>query len=72
MRPIKRRRLISILAKDFDVKFVREGRGSHALYASPNGRAVIPHYEELSGILVKKITKGLDIEFSEFMKSMDK
>ncbi|MBN2517891.1 MAG: hypothetical protein JXB14_03520 [Candidatus Altiarchaeota archaeon] len=71
MKPIKRRKFLSILTEEFNVKFVREGRGSHALYASANGKAVIPHYDELSGVLVRKILKELDIDSSEFMKIMN-
>jgi predicted RNA binding protein YcfA (HicA-like mRNA interferase family) len=67
MKPIKRRRFVSLLLKEFFVKYIREGKGSHALYSSPNGMTVIPYYEELSGKLVKSILKQLDIDYNEFM-----
>jgi len=68
MKPVKRRKFVAALEKEFFVKFIREGKGSHALYSSPNGLSVIPHYEEISGPLAKKILKELDIEFREFVK----
>jgi|GEM_PF-2873569 len=72
MKPIKRRRFISILEKDFSVRLKREGKGSHTLYCSPNGLAVIPRYEELSGMLAKKILKELDIGYDEFLRCLRK
>jgi len=36
MKPIKRRRFVSLLLKEFFVKYIREGKGSHALYSSPS------------------------------------
>jgi len=70
MKPVKRRKFVSLLEKEFFVKFVREGRGSHALYSSPNGLFVIPHYEEISGDLAKKILEELDIDCEEFLKRL--
>lgn len=70
MRPIKRRKLVRLLEAEFCVRFVREGKGSHALYASPNGMAVIPHYEEISGRLVAKILKELGVEQRKFEGKM--
>jgi predicted RNA binding protein YcfA (HicA-like mRNA interferase family) len=72
MKPIKRRRFVSLLLKEFLVKYIREGKGSHALYSSPNGMAVIPYYEELSGKLVKSILKQLDIDYIEFITRFKK
>jgi len=69
MKPVKRRKFVPLLEKEFFVKFVREGKGSHALYSSPNGLAVIPYYEELSGMLVRKILKELDIDYKAFLKA---
>ncbi len=71
MRPIKRRKFVRLLESEFCVRFVREGKGSHALYASPNGMAVIPYYEEISGKLVVKILKELDIDRGAIEKLLD-
>ncbi len=70
MKPIKRRKFIAVLEKEFSVVFSREGRGSHAIYVSAAGMAVIPHYEELSGELVKKVLKELGIDQKEFMRRL--
>ncbi len=70
MKPAKRRKFVPLLEKEFFVKFIREGKGSHALYSSPNGLAVIPHYDEISGVLAKKILKELDIDYKEFLKAL--
>ena len=72
MKPIKRRKFVGLLQTEFLVTFVREAKGSHALYQSPNGRAVIPYYEELSGRLVIKILKELHIDYDEFVKALNK
>ena len=68
MKPVKRRKFVSLLKKEFFLEYIREGKGSHALYRSPNGMAVIPYYEELSGKLVRKILKELDIDYNEFIR----
>lgn len=70
MKPVKRRKFVRLLESEFFVKLIREGKGSHAIYSSPNGMAVIPHYEELSGKLAAKILKELDIDLEEFTKRL--
>jgi len=70
MKPIKRRKLVRLLESEFGVVFTRQGNGSHAIYSSPNGMAVIPYYEEISGRLVIKILKELDIDIEEFIKKL--
>jgi predicted RNA binding protein YcfA (HicA-like mRNA interferase family) len=72
VKPIKRRKFVSLLRRHFFVTFVREAKGSHALYSSPKGSAVIPYYEELSGLLVKKILTQLDIDYDDFSKFLKK
>jgi predicted RNA binding protein YcfA (HicA-like mRNA interferase family) len=68
---IKRRKLIKVLTKDFDVKFSRQAKGSHEVYQSPHGWAIIHISEELPEGTVFAIHEQLKIDRKELKKKIN-
>jgi predicted RNA binding protein YcfA (HicA-like mRNA interferase family) len=67
---IKRRKFLKVLAKEFGVKFARQARGSHEIYKSKDGWAVIHVCDEIPEDTMNEILKQLRIEKKEFRRKL--
>ena len=68
---IKRRKFIKILLKDFGVKFSRQARGSHEVYESNGGWAIIHICDEIPEGTMWAIVDELKIDKQEFRKKIE-
>ena len=67
---IKRRKFLNILADEFGVRFIRQAKGSHEIYTSKEGWAVIHVCDEIPDGTMLEILKQLKIEKDEFRKKL--
>jgi predicted RNA binding protein YcfA (HicA-like mRNA interferase family) len=67
---IKRRKLLRVLSKEFGVRFSRQAKGSHEIYESDNGWAVIHICDEIPEGTMWEIVTQLKIDKDEFRKKM--
>jgi predicted RNA binding protein YcfA (HicA-like mRNA interferase family) len=65
---IKRRKFLKILADEFGVRFSRQAKGSHEIYESANGWAVIHVCDEIPEGTMLEILGQLKIDKREFRK----
>jgi len=68
---IKRRKLLKILMKEFGVNFSRQAKGSHEIYESANGWAVIHVCDEIPVGTMWEIVEQLKIDKAEFRKKLE-
>gem|GEM_PF-7029905 len=67
---IKRRKLIKILTHDFGCRFARQAKGSHEIYESADGWAVIQVCDEISEGTMFAILEELKIDKNAFKKKL--
>ena len=67
---IKRRKLIKILTRDFGCKFIRQAKGTHEVYKSAEGWAIIHVCDEIPEGTMLAILEQLKVDKDEFKKRL--
>jgi predicted RNA binding protein YcfA (HicA-like mRNA interferase family) len=67
---IKRRKFLKILIKEFGVNFTRQAKGSHEVYTSKDGWAIIHMCEEIPDGTMWEIIGQLKLDKEEFRKKL--